>query len=345
MKPECLNQFFSTEQQRDYVAMLMGRGGLTRRRAEYFVRLWAYLLLKQKEEAEGQSLQPLSQLYPPDGFIACTHREAAELFYGNKDKGSDRAAGMMIDRLVALGLLEKKFDGQTLCLQVCPLPELALPKTDSAPIELLPDDLNPRTDAIPVANLFTLTYAELVKDGAAVSHKMSKAVRRWAQKYPPCMRVLRRSDNLNPVGVSILYPTASQSEFNFFQPPSKSFYVTNEVEVDPFEMADPGDPDCTSVYVRAWIIDPRYFKPDSLRLMLEDTKVTLQRMQKDFPNICDLYSPILHPLYEELRLALGFQKIVQDTQRSYYWVYLSVDRFLELDIPQALSNLKLGSRA
>jgi hypothetical protein len=344
MKPECLNQFFAADRQRDYVSKLMGRGGLTRLRAEYFVRLWAYLLLKQKEEAEGK-LQPLTQLQAPDGFIACTHREAAELFYGDQEKGSDRAAGMMVDRLVALGLLEKKFDGQTLCLQIPPLPELSTFSTVSTPVELQSDNFNPRTDAIPVANLFTQTYAELVKDGATVSHKMTKALRSWSQKYPDCMRVLRRIDNLNAVGISLLYPTASQSEPNFFQPPSKSFYLTAETDIDPFEMAAPGDPDCTSVFVRAWAIDARYFNLKNLSLLLEDTKATLKRMQQDFPNLCDLYSPILHPLYEELRLALGFQKIVQDTQRSYYWVYLAVDRFLELDVQKALSNLKLAAKA
>jgi hypothetical protein len=61
--------------------MLIGRVGLTRRRAECFVRLWTYLLLKQQQELGDVLRQPLTQLQVPKGFVACTHREAAELFY------------------------------------------------------------------------------------------------------------------------------------------------------------------------------------------------------------------------------------------------------------------------
>lgn len=339
-----LDRFFSPEQQRRYVAILLERGGLTRRRAEYFVRLWAYLLLKQQQEA-AVTLQPLTHLYPPDGLVACTHREAAELFYGDQDRGSDRAAGMMIDRLVALGLLEKRFDGQTLCLQVRSLPELVDPSVSIATVTLAVDDFNPRTDTIPLANLVTRTYAELIKDNAVVSHKIAKSFRSWAHHYSKGMRVLRRSDNLNPVGICILYPVTSTSEFNFFQAPSKSFYLTTDSATDPFQMADPGDLDCTSVYIRAWVIESQFLSVDNLCLLLEDTKQTLVQMQTDFPNLCDLYSLIVHPLYEELRLKLGFQKTCPDHQRSYHWIYLALDRFLELNIPQALASLKLGTEA
>ncbi len=340
LEPEYLDRFFPLEQQRIYISILMSRGGLTRRRAEYFVRLWAYLLLKQQQEAGANLLQPLTQLQPPQGSVACTHREAAELFYGHKDRGSDRAAGMMIDRLVALGLLEKQFDGQTLCLQIRSIPELATPAKPPEPITLQADDFNPRTDAIPAANLITRNYAELIKDAATTSHKITRVLRRWAQQYPKGMRVLRRSDNLNPIAISVLYPVASESEFNFFQPPSKSFYLTTDSDVDPFQMAKQGDQECTAVYVRAWIIDTAYLNGMSLYLLLEDTRKTLGQMQSDFPNLCDVYSLVIHPMYEELRLALGFQKICQDTQRSYSWIYLGLDRFLEMDFKQALATLK-----
>ncbi|MBE9070650.1 hypothetical protein IQ260_28830, partial [Leptolyngbya cf. ectocarpi LEGE 11479] len=49
MTPESLNQFFPKAQQQQYVQHLLGRVGLTRRRADCFVRLWAYLQLKQAE--------------------------------------------------------------------------------------------------------------------------------------------------------------------------------------------------------------------------------------------------------------------------------------------------------
>ncbi|MCY7324223.1 MAG: hypothetical protein LH660_21090 [Phormidesmis sp. CAN_BIN36] len=339
MNPTFLDKLFPLDRQKLYASTLQKRGGLTRRRAECFVRLWAYLLLKQQEELEGVLPQSISNLEPPEGLIACTHREAAELFYGNQERGSDRAAGMMIDRLAALGLLEKQYDGQTLCLQVRSLPELTLLQVEK-PVELFMDDFNPRTDAIPVAHLYARSYAELIRDGSAVA-KISRVLRAWAQEYPTGMRVMRRADNLNVAGVAILFPVSSESEFNFFQPPSKSFYLTSDNPIDPFKMATLADENCTSVYVRAWIIDPPFFNPATLHQLLEDTQRTVKRMQSDFPQLCDLYSIVLHPIYEELRRVLGFERIYQDTQRSYSWVYLAADRFVNLDIKQALANLKI----
>jgi hypothetical protein len=346
LSPDLLDNFFPIEQQRGYIATLQQRGGFTRRRAECFVRLWAYLVLKQQTELQGQVPDILSHLYPPEGLVACTHREAADLFYRNQERGSDRAAGMMIDRFISLGLMEKRFDGQTLSLQICALPELSNPISappNQAPpvVELFTDEFNPRTDAVPIANLFTKAYAELVRDNALTSHKISRTLRLWAQQYPTCMRVLRRSDNHNPVGGYVLYPTADESVIHFFQPPSKSFYFASDVTEDPFTMASPGDISCTSVNIRSWVIDPSYVSKANLCQFLGDTQTTLKRMQVDFPELCDLYSVIVHPMHEELRRLLGFARICQDNQRSYAWIYLAVDRFTQLNIPQALATLKV----
>lgn len=340
LEPSVLDTFFSREQQNNYVLALLGRGGLTRRRAEYFVRIWAYLLLKQEQEV-NRPLQPLSQLVPTEQLVSCTHREAAELFYGNKERGSDRAAGMMIDQLVALGLLEKRFDGQTLCLKIRPLPELAISPKSEGLLQLQADDFNPRTDAIPIAGLIRQTYAMAADDTSIAPQRIARILRQWGNDYPTGLRVLRRCDNLNPVGVSILYPTASDSEDVFSRPPAKSFYMTSNLEVDPVKMAQPGDKNCVAVYIRAWLLDPAYLKRPYICELLQDTQTALKQMLADYPNLCDLYSPVIHPLYEELRMALGFQKTCEE-HRPFYWVYLSLDRYLELDIEQAISTLRLG---
>lgn len=345
ISPDTLDDWFPEAYQRNYVSALMGRGGFTRLRAKYFVRLWAYLLLKQQMEI-GEGLQrPLVHLSPLQELVPCTHREAAELFYKQKDYGSDRAAGMMIDRLVALGLLEKQFDGQTLCLKVRNLPELVVsePTSPLASVPLQPDAFNPRTDAIPIANLIINHYAEILKDVpvASATRKTIRCLRFWAQKYPTCMRVLRRSDNLNPVGISILYPVSSDSEERFFLPPSKSFFLAKDGEVDPFHMAVPGDSTCISVYVRTWIVDVAYMRADYICTFLEDMQQTLVQMQHDFPNLCDLYSMVIHPVHEALRHALGFQRTYQEAQRAYYWIYLALDRFLSQDMRKTVSSLKL----
>ncbi|MGA7936620.1 MAG: hypothetical protein WCA35_23905 [Kovacikia sp.] len=340
--PEYLDHFFPPAQQRTYITALLGRGGLTRRRAECFVRLWAYLLLKQQPDSGREQIETLPQLYPTEGFIACTHREAAALFYGHKDRGSDRAAGMMVDQLVALGLLEKRFDGQSLCIKIRPLPELVTLTEPSKPIELKPDIFNPRTDAIPIASLIAQTYIWATKDESATPQRIARILRTWSQEYPTCLRVLRRCDNLNPVGIAILYPTASESEEVFFRPPAKSFYLASNVPVDPVKLASPGDPGCTSVYVRAWYVDMAFMQPKYLSEFLKDTQTTLRQIQADFPNLCDIYSPVIHPLYEELRMALGFQR-TNEEHRPWYWVYLAVDRYLELDCDRVVEMMKIGT--
>lgn len=340
MIPALVDRLFPLDVQRPYIAMIQRRGGLTRRRAEYFIRLWAYLLLKQQEERSGKLPSPLKELSAPEGLISCTHREAAELFYQNQDRGSDRAAGMMIDRLASIGLIEKKYDGQSLYLQIRALPELELPKIE-APIELFMDDFNPRTDAISVATLYTRNYASMIRDGAAMS-KVAKVLRVWAQQYKTGMRVLRRSDNHNVVAASVLYPVTSDCDLYFCQPPSKSFYLTTDNLNDPFIMASPGDTTCLSVYIRAWVIDQPYLTISVLCQMLEDSQQTLRNVREDFPEICDLYSIVVHPLYEELRRLLGFERICEDTTRSFAWIYLPLDRFLEIDVRQSLANLRIG---
>jgi hypothetical protein len=65
-------------------------------------------------------------------------------------------------------------------------------------------------------------------------------------------------------------------------------------------------------------------------------------MQADFPNLCDLYTMLIHPRYEELAQALGFQKLGGDPKLSVYWMYTAVDQFLALDIEEAISKLEFA---
>lgn len=341
MNPRSLNQWFSLDQQRNYVSKLTGRHGLTRRRAEYFVKLWAYLLLKQQEEMGNRLVQPLRELSPLIGAIPCTHREAAELFYSHKDRGSDRAAGMMIDQLVYLRLIKKKFDGSTICIEIRPLPELTPPPQPEQPIEVKTDAFNPSTDAVAAANLIVRNYSWLNPEGTP-TYRIVRLLRGWAQQYPIGMRVLRRCDNENVVGFYMLYPTATQSEEKFFLTPSKSLYVTVNTETDPMTLATPGDRDCTVAFVRSWTVDAPFLQKGYLTQFVEDVQQTLRQMQQEFPNLCDLYAMVFHPEHDELRIALGFQKTVEDTQLPLSWIYQPVDRFLALDVPQALANLRLS---
>ncbi len=71
---------------------------------------------------------------------------------------------------------------------------------------------------------------------------------------------------------------------------------------------------------------------------LQDMQQTLKQMQQDFPNLCDLYTLLIHPSYEELAQKLGFQFTIKDTKLSVYWAYLALDRFLALEMQTVLAN-------
>lgn len=347
MNPEFIDQWFSIEQQRIYISKLVGRVGLTRRRAECFVRLWVYLLLKHQQESGIRLKQPLTQLEIPEGFVACTHREAAELFYCNQEKGSDRSAGMMLDKLLQLGLLEKQFDGNCL-YQIRALPSLVSSQTPKAPAKIIVDAFNPRTDAVPVASFLARNYNWMSNNTTSIPHKITKLLRQWAEQYPLGMRVLRCSETFHPVGFYLLYPTLSECEVNFFLPPSKSFHLSSASEIDPLKMATPGNPNChkdsvTSVLVRSWVIDSPYKNWENVRLFLQDVQKTLVRMQVDFPNLCDFYAIVIHPQYEKLATSLGFQKIGTDPKSSIYWMYTAVEQFLSLDIAEVVAKMEFGS--
>ncbi|MBT9317603.1 hypothetical protein [Leptothoe spongobia] len=333
MTPEYLDQFFPKAQQQLYVQHLLGRVGLTRRRADCFVRLWAYLQLKQTDTPEV-----LQQLKPIDIWVDCTCREAAALFYAESERGSERSAGMMLDKLMALGLIQKQFDGNTIAIAIPQPPELHQAK--AKPAEVFVDQFDPRCDAIPIANLLASRYNWMNNSNTAVPYRITELLRQWAEGYNRGMRVLRRSDNLNPVGFCLLYPTTRDSEIHFFGPPTKGLHLSGIATDDPFTLAKPGDDTCRAVFIRSWNIAPEY-ENQSL-LLLQDTQTTLQTMQQDFPNLCDLHTLIIHRHYEPLATALGFQKTGLDSQAAIYWMYLALDRFLAIDmegLPHVALNL------
>jgi hypothetical protein len=53
-----------------------------------------------------------------------------------------------------------------------------------------------------------------------------------------------------------------------------------------------------------------------------------------------MYTLIIHPSYEELGNALGFQKNGTETKTSIHWMYQSVNRFLALEMKPVANNMK-----
>lgn len=341
MDIEHINLWFPPEKQQPIVEKIAQRVGLTRTRAEYFVRLWVYLVVKHcRSERELQP--PLAQLTELPTAISCSHSEAAWLFYGDKDKGSDRAAGMMLDKLAALGLIHKYFDGNTTRIQIQLDSETILSPPQTALLEqsthntLIADDFDPRCDAVPVANLLAVNYSWMNRSLDVVPYRITRLLRQWAAQYKVGMRVLRHVDTLNPVGFYLLYPTTAESEITFSSSPTKGLHLASMNDVDPFELATPGDKTCSAVFVRSWMIDPAYLEQYRV-LFLQDAQLTLRKMQQDFCNLCDLYTLIIHPSYEVMAKKMAFQEIGTQTHRDtqLYWMYQALDRYLALDLPKA----------
>jgi hypothetical protein len=330
MDAEKLAHWLPPPQQEQLITQAIGLVGVTRVRAECWIRLWIYLLVKEQLAAEPLLQPPLVKLTVPTTAISCTHREAAEIFYFDRDQGSDRAAGMMLDKLAALGLIQKQFDGNTTRITIQAL--LSTTGPISTEVALQTAEFNPRCDAITVATLLANNYNWMNRNTAAMPQRIAQLLRQWSRQYPVGMRVLRRSDNLNPVGFCLLYPTASNTDAKFFGSPTQGLHFSSMMDIDPFELAMPGDLNCVSLFVRSWIIEPAYaatYRP----LFLQDAQATLSRMQADFPNLCDLYTLIIHPSYEEMAVTLGFQKTIASLQQpGVAWMYLPIDRFLSLDI-------------
>ncbi|MGD1896772.1 MAG: hypothetical protein ACFB16_07445 [Phormidesmis sp.] len=362
MDIEQLNHWFPRAQQVQIVEQLSHRVGMTRTRAEYFIRLWIYLVVKQQKAKQQKATQqkvrqqkqektkslkpPLEQLTPIEKAVSCSHSEAAWLFYGDKDQGSDRAAGMMLDKLAALGLIRKHFDGNTTRIQIqlnsAELSTKAVAATGAEAAQesvLITDDFNPRCDAVPVANLLAINYGWMNRSLEIVPHRITRLLRQWASQYATGMRVLRRADNLNPVGFYLLYPTTAESEITFSSSPTKGLHLASMNETDPFALATPGDKTCSAVFVRSWMIDPVYLEQYRVTF-LQDAQTTLRAMQKDFPNLCDLYTLIIHPSYEAMATAMAFQKIGTQTHRDtqLYWMYQALDRYLALDLASVFGN-------
>ncbi|MFP4007692.1 MAG: hypothetical protein ACLFV6_06745 [Spirulinaceae cyanobacterium] len=336
------NQWLSLKEQQKYIERLMNPQwcpvGLTRCRAEYFVRLWAYLWQKHCMALGQTSKSKLQNLDIPQGFISCTHREMAAVFYAHKDRGSDRAAGMILDKLVALGLLDKQFNGNTIELRIRPF-SLDMAESRHRDIEFIVNGFNPRTDAILVANCLARDYNWMNHNNNVLPHRIASLLRNWATQYAQYMRVLRRCDTGQPIGLALFHPIAKVSEQNFFRSPKKSVYLTQPKGKDPMQLAQPGDLDCTSVLVRAWTIDAPYFQHAQVAQFLEDSQRTLQQMQQDFPNLCDMYAISIHPSIAQLAQALGFQATFEDPSLRISWLYRALDSFLELDVQAAVTNL------
>lgn len=345
--PALLHQWFSTERQTHYIQQVRKQVDITRRRAQCFVRLWAYLSLKNMSMQLGESwLQALTngqllELAAVKDEVPCSHREAAEVFYADSDRGSDRSAGMMIDELAKLKLLTRTFDGNISTIQIRPLANIDHGLMPAVPMATVPDYFNPRVDAVFAAQLLTTHYGWLAADASVTAYRINQALRTWSKRYAKGIRVLRQKIPPQLVGIYALFPTAASSNRHFFAPPSHSLYLSTERDDDPVEMAVSGDEDCSAVFIRSWAIETQCLTQTAVQQSFLDMRETLLSMRDDFPNICDLYALSINPESEAIAQTIGFQKTVQDTDLPLAWLYIPLDQFLELDIAGSIASLDL----
>ncbi|MEM9216732.1 MAG: hypothetical protein AAGD25_20575 [Cyanobacteria bacterium P01_F01_bin.150] len=346
--PTLLDQWFPEARQKHYIQQVRKQVDITRRRAQCFVRLWAYLLLKHMAMQQGASWSQglangtLVELIVMRDEVPCSHREAADVFYANSERGSDRSAGMMIDELAKLKLLSRTFDGNISTIKIRPLANIEHGLAPTYPISLSTDDFNPRVDAVFAAQLLTTHYGWLAAtDNSFTAYRINQALRKWSTLYPKGIRVLRQGTPPKLVGIYSLFPTAESANMHFFAPPSNSLYLSTERDDDPVTIAKPGDKNCTAVFIRSWAIETSILSQLSLEQSFLDMRQTLMTMRDDFPNLCDLYALSINPETEAIAQAIGFQKTVQDPDLPLAWLYIPLDQFLELDIRGVIARMDL----
>lgn len=325
-----INQWFPVDVQHRYVDQVVGQSGLTRRQAICFVRLWAYACYQQDQI----QLQTLSSEV---NQLTCSHSEAADLFYSDQARGSERAAGLMINQLVKKHLVKRTtFDGypSQLSLQIPPsfLPQTAPEK----PTEVKADAFDARCDAPLVASFMDESYSWVSQRTENTSFKITRVLRRWATQYPQGLRVLRQVTDEVPVGCAAFYPAHPNSEAMFHSPPSASLHLVTLDDTDPIQLASPGDPECYVVFVRAWQFKPEYWSYANVCEFLADSQATLRLMQQEFPNLSDIYTITIHPSLEAFAAALGFKPMKADPASSLRWYYIALDHFLALDGDETL---------
>lgn len=326
-----VNEWFPSARQKPYIDNITGQFGLTRRQATCFVRLWGLAALQHSHQL------PIEKLDRSVETFVCSHRDAADLFYCDRARGSDRAAGMMIDQLVDKYLVKREpFDGgpTRLSLQI---PESFLLKSvEPQSMELYSDAFNVRQDASQVAAFLENVYSWVNQRSETTSFQIIKVLRRWAAQYPDGLRVLRTISEDEPVGFAAFFPTHPNSEENFHRPPSLSLHLSTLDGDDPIAIAHPGDEACYAVFVRSWQIKRPFWTYATACQFLQDSQETLKQMQVAFPNLCDLYTITIHPNLERLAFALGFKPMKADPGSSLRWIHMPLDRFLELDIDETL---------
>ncbi|MEM1251770.1 MAG: hypothetical protein AAGI69_05000 [Cyanobacteria bacterium P01_H01_bin.21] len=343
LKPNEVEEWFPLDIQTKYIEHIVHQPGLkiTLRQATYFVRLWGYGYLMQR----GIDHAPITTLNRQIGSFYCSHSDAADLFY-TQTQGTPRAAGQMFDKLASKNLLRRgEADGVATRISLNIPQNFELPEQEEND-SFYPDSFDPRNDATLVANILEKLYSYDPERPESMLHNIKRGIRQWARQYPDGLRVLRRASSKEPVGFAAFLPAHPDSEEKFDLSPSRSLHLSrlDVREEDPIQVATKGDPDCYTVFVRSWQIELTVWTYETACEFIRDSRATLKKIQDDFPNLSDIYTIAIHPLSEDFALTLGFRMTKADPDSSLRWLYMPLDRFLELDYEDVLLNFDYSHR-
>ena len=191
-----------------------------------------------------------------------------------------------------------------------------------------------------MANFLEKLYSYDTERPESMLHNIKKGLRQWARQYADGLRVLRRTSDDEAVGFAAFFPIHPDSEEKIDLAPGRSLHLSrlDMREEDPIKLAEKGDPDCYTVFVRSWQIRPDVWTYETACEFVKDSKKTLTNIQSDFPNLSDIYTMAIHPRSEDFALTLGFHPMKADPYSSLRWLAMPLDRFLALDHEDVLLN-------
>ncbi|MEM9807392.1 MAG: hypothetical protein AAF959_19180 [Cyanobacteria bacterium P01_D01_bin.56] len=334
LKPEKVDTWFPPEFQKRYTNHLIGKSGLTPTQARHFVRLWGY---GHARHCSDEHI-PIQILKRKIGGFLCSQGDACKLFYADENKGTPRSAGLMMNKFETKQLVKREtFNGATTLVTLRIPSEFDLP-VGSQQDDVFIDAFDRRNDIPIVAHFLEELYSYDGNRPADIKFNIQKGLRYWTRQYPAGVRVLRQSAKKQPIGFTSILPVHPDSARDFCLPPKGSRSLSRFVSAaaDPIQMAEPNDEDCYIAYIRSWQLHPKLWTHENAQKLLEETQAILRRMHQEYPGLTDIYSINIHPRLEEFAFALGFQPMTADGDSPLRWIYMSLDRFLELDSEDVL---------
>lgn len=342
LSPEDVQIWFPTELQKRYVehvlmmskSQVSGSMKLTPIQAGHLVRLWGYAYIKHF----GVEYAPINKLICRLNSFSCSHSEAARLFYAERDEGGmARSAGNMLRTLEAMNLIRcesTKGSPTRISLNLSVSFQLL---EEYQGDKVFPDTFNSRRDARILANLLTVLFQYDADRSVTIGDDITRVLREWSRRYSDGMRVLRQACNQKPIAIVTVFPIHPDFSSRFSLPPSNSLYLNrmHYRDEDTFLFAEPGDKKCEIAYIRCWHIKPGFWNHKIVLLLMQETRILLERMRQDYSELCDVFILVLHPHHEDLAIRLGFEILQSDSSMSQRWAYIALDDFLELD-PLAL---------